>query len=200
MKNKKFRYSDLITTARVFLVAIFAFVLCFEPKIFGLWIGLILISIIFFSDFLDGVVARRIDAESKFGAFYDIVGDRITEIVILVPFIYLRIAHPIVIIYFIVKGFLIDYNRFVKFVESNNVPFKQLKSGISKFLVSHRVMRAAVGSSKLVLSYLYYTIIFYPEDGFKFLASIVAAITIIVSLLRTMPPFIESWFIKTQET
>lgn len=191
LNKENIRYSDLITTLRVVLVSIFGGVVAYYPTTFGLIPGLLLISFIFFTDTLDGIVARKRGEDSKYGAFYDIVGDRITEIALVIPFVYLRIASPLILIYFVSKGFLIDYLRFKRFSLSSDVPFKQLNNRINKFLVSSRFMRASYGLSKTIMIFAFYILIFKESDGLKFAAITISVFTVIVSLLRSLPAFIE---------
>ncbi len=191
MKLQNIRYSDLITTSRVFLVAIFAGILSFEPEVFKFIPGILLIAFIFFTDTLDGIVARKWKENSKFGAFYDIVGDRITEVTLLIPFTYLNIASPLILIYFVVKNFLIDYIRFKKFVQSDSVPFKQLNNKINSFLVSSRFMRASYGTSKMAMIFVFYSQIFYAQDWLNEFSTVVAIFTVAISFLRSAPSFIE---------
>lgn len=191
MKLKNIRVSNLITSSRILFVAIFAALVSFEPELFGLYIGLLIIGLIFFTDFLDGFVARKFEGESKFGAVYDIVGDRVAEVVLLVPFTYLNIASPLIIIYFVVKDFLIDYIRLKKFTRSNQVPFKQIDNRISKFLVSSRPMRSSYAILKMIMIFSFYFYIFEPSSDLETALIIISFITVVVSVLRTAPAMAE---------
>ena len=191
MKKNNFRYSDAITTARIIWVAIFSINICFKPQMFGLIPGLLLIAFIFATDALDGMVARKLGETSKSGAFFDIVADRITETALLVPFIYLKVASPIVLIFFLVKDFLVDHIRFKKFILASEVPFKQLTDPLNTFLVSSRFMRALYGALKMVMVFVFYALIFYTNADLKRIGTIVTVFTMLVALARTIPVFIE---------
>lgn len=188
--NSKLRYSDLMTTTRILAVGVFALVVSMNPTLLGLWPGLVILGLIFLTDGLDGQIARRFDGESKFGAFYDIVGDRVAETVLLIPFVFLQIAHPIVLIYFVTKDFLVDYKRMTTFIESEDVPFKQVKGPIAEFLTASRPMRFFYAVIKLVMIALFYVLIFDSRPELVSLASVIAMVTVITSLLRTIPSFV----------
>jgi len=95
--KEKLRLSNAISSVRVVLVAIFGAFWCFEPQIVGFIPGILLIAFIFFTDTLDGMVARYKKETSVMGSFYDIVGDRVTETGLLIPFVYLHIASPLLL-------------------------------------------------------------------------------------------------------
>lgn len=186
---KKFRLSDLITNSRIIGVGIFAIVVSYYPNFFGLVPGILIILLLILTDSLDGIVARKFDEESEFGSFYDIVGDRIAEIVFLLPYLKLDIISTVFPMYFIIKGFLVDYQRMYRYVRLGKVPFKQVKSKLSKFLVSSRIMRSSYGFLKTLMIVLFYVNIFKTGELFSKSATIVAIVTIVVSLFRTIPVF-----------
>jgi phosphatidylglycerophosphate synthase len=186
----KIRISDMVTTSRIVLIAVIVAVLSISPKTFGLFPGLIIILFTFLTDTLDGIVARALKEESKMGAFYDIVGDRIFETAMLVPFVYMQIASPFILIYFVIKNFLIDFQRFMEFAGSNKVPFKQLNSPLPKFLVSSPIMRSSYSVSKILMILSFYSLIFVDREELKIFAIVMSVITIVVSLLRAIPPFL----------
>jgi len=190
IKNKV-RYGDLIVVLRIVLVAIFSSIIAYSPTAFSLVLGILIIGFIFFTDTLDGIVARRFDRDSKFGGFVDILGDRITETALLIPFVFLNYASPLILIYFILKNFSIDFIRFKQFYYSGNVPFKQLQNNVYKFLVASRFMRACYGFSKMLMIFLFYTLIFRREEWLDNVATIVSIVTVVLSILRSAPAFIE---------
>lgn len=189
-EKKKLRLSDAMTTLRIIAVAIFALIISANPTIFGLIGGLVILALIFLTDGLDGQLARRFDGESKMGAFYDIVGDRIAETVLLVPFVYLQIANPFVLVFFICKDFLVDFQRFATYMQTSAVPFKQVHGPLATFLTASRFMRFFYAVIKLVMLGLFYLAIFDSSAAVADLAGIVALITVITATLRTLPSFV----------
>jgi CDP-diacylglycerol---glycerol-3-phosphate 3-phosphatidyltransferase len=189
---RKIRYSDLTSTLRIIFVCLFAAIISINQIFFGLQLGVLIIILIFLSDGLDGWLARKFDKQSRFGSFYDITADRITETVLLVPFVYLQIAHPLVLIFFIAKGFVVDYIRLKQFSLSKDVPFGQVQNPINKFLVSSRFMRFGYGFLKLLMIIIFYTAIFWVDFD-KNLIYLVSLATVIFAMLRTVPIFADYW-------
>lgn len=190
MKKRKVRISDLITTSRVIFVSGFVIALSLRPEVFGLIPGLIIIVLIFLTDTLDGIVARRLNEESKFGPFYDIVGDRIAEITMLIPFVYLRITSPIPLLYFVVKGFLVGYQRLQGFVQSGKQPFDQVNGKLLKFILKSPFMRQLYSVAKISMICLMYILIFRDTPDVRIITNSVTVITMVLSLVRTIPVFI----------
>lgn len=190
VKINVFNLANLITTTRIVIVAVFALIISANPQIFGFWFGALIIILIFTSDSLDGYIARKFGFDSEHGAFYDITGDRITEIVLLLPFLYLQIIDPLLPVYFVAKGFLIDYRRMKGYLQKNTVPFKQVEGRIRKLLVASRQMRAVYGFLKMLLVLLLYLTIFDKSENVQQLVNLTAFVTLLVSLSRTVPNFI----------
>ncbi len=189
MQTKHIRYADLMTTIRIITTFSFSLIISFKPTLFGFYIGEIIILLIYLTDGLDGFFARNIDKPSKFGAFYDITGDRIAEIVLLIPFVYLGILTPILPMYFITKGFLINYLRTKKFITTHKAPFEQSQNKLFVLLVKNRIMRNFYGITKLTLTLFLYASFFYNIKNSHI--SLLTTTVIITSLLRTFPAFID---------
>lgn len=187
--KRKVRISDLITTSRVIGVTIFSLIISYRPEFFGLIPGIVLILVIILTDFLDGMMARKLKETSEFGAFYDIVGDRITEIVMLLPYVYLGIASPIFPMYFVVKGFLVDYQRLYRYVRMRKSPFKQVRDKLSKFLVASPYIRSTYLISKIAMIILFYMRIFKESENLEFISIAVAVLAVVISISRTVPAF-----------
>lgn len=179
------RISDIFTTSRIVLVCIFAGIVSFNPSFFQFW-GIPIITIIFLTDSFDGWFARKYDKPDKSGSFYDITADRVTEIVFLIPFVFNQVASPLLIVYFVAKGFVIDHIRLRKYINTNKVPYEQGK-GLLFNLVKSRFMRAFYGFIKVVMVLLFYSRLVYPETISQPLTDWVALITVAVSIIRTIP-------------
>ncbi len=186
------RPADIITTFRWLLAVVLAVILLFSPGKLNICIGAAAVILIFFMDYLDGILARRFEGGSKNnveGAFYDIAGDRTVECVLQVPFVYAAILNPLVLIYYLSKNFMIDHIRYVSALKSRKAPFMQGKTRMFVGLVSSRIMRGLYGFMKvmmflLLLIAMYNTSLIHP-------ANMVAYITVFISVLRTAPVVIE---------
>lgn len=185
----KLRISDIFTTSRIVLAFLFSAILCFYPNLFGIW-GLLFITIIFATDMFDGWFARKFDRPAQSGAFYDITADRVTEVILLVPFIFLNIVNPLLLLYYITKDFLVDHQRLLKFIKTGEVPFKQGNSKLF-ILVKSRFLRALYGVLKLVMILLLYIRLINPVFLSMEIVNFVVIITVAVSIIRTIPAFIE---------
>ncbi|MEM4499744.1 MAG: CDP-alcohol phosphatidyltransferase family protein [Candidatus Woesearchaeota archaeon] len=184
------RIADLITLIRIFLGILFVSLVLIDKNFFNVISIIITIFIIIFLDALDGSASKKFDKPSKYGAFFDITGDRIIEILLIVPPSILGILNPIFLIYYVSKDFLVDYVRFVQYDMTKNVPYAQSKNKINKFLISSRLMRILYGGvCKLSFYFLAYLSLYIPR--LSIYANIVGYITIFVSLLRTLPVFID---------
>lgn len=190
--KKTFRYSDLVTTSRIILVGLFALVISFQPKTFGLIPGLILVLFIFLTDSLDGLIARKFNEKSEFGPFYDIVGDRVAEVAILIPFIYLRITTPIPLLYLLTRGYLVDYRRMYQYVLSKKAPFKQLKTKWASFLISSPFMRQIYLFSKILMAEVFYALIFLDDPTLRTVGDVIPFVVIAISLARTIPVYLDN--------
>lgn len=186
----KFKVSDFVTSSRILFVALFVITLIFSKTFFGLIFGAILILVIFLTDSLDGYIARRLKEASKLGAFYDIVGDRIAETALLIPFVYFGIASPLILIYYVLKNFLVDYHRFTEFIVTSDVPFDQVKNKLGKFLLKSGYMRSSYVILKIAMVELFYFVIFITDDRLRLASVIVGWLTVIISILRTLPSFL----------
>ena len=181
----KLRISDIFTTSRIVLVCIFTGVISFNQTFFQFW-GVPIIIVIFLTESFDGWFARKFDKPDKSGSFYDITADRVTEIVFLIPFVFNQVASPLLIVYFVAKGFVIDHIRMRKYMNTNKVPYEQGK-GVLFALVKSRFMRAFYGFIKVVMVLLFYSRLVYPDVISQSLADWVSLLTVIVSMIRTIP-------------
>lgn len=73
---------NAITAARLLLMPVFAGLLIAELW----WPALVVIAVVFATDWLDGFVARRTDSVSVLGSWLDPVADRLTVVVVAVAF------------------------------------------------------------------------------------------------------------------
>lgn len=181
----KYRISDYFSYLRIGLVVLFSIALCLWPYGFGIW-GIAMILIIFATDSIDGYFARKFDKPDQMGAFLDIASDRIVETTLLVPFVFLSVAHPFILIFFIAKGFTVDYFRLKKFVESGKVPFAQGKTLLFT-VVKSRFVRGVYGIVKLVLIIMFYNKLINLAVIPEIVYTIVIVLTLFLAVLRSIP-------------
>ena len=112
------------------------------------FINVVLLIAVFVLDAIDGVVARKFNESSRFGAVFDIAVDRITELTLWVMFTALGVIGLWVPVVFIVRGVVTDSIRAAQVAESGQAPFKMLTSRFGKWLVAGRFMRGFYGTLK----------------------------------------------------
>lgn len=112
----------------------------------------LLLLVVFASDAIDGIVARRRGSATVFGAVFDIAGDRVVENALWIVFADLGaigIWAPLLVM---TRGFLVDGVRSVALGEGRT-PFGEKtmqRSTVTRFLTASRFMRALYGVAKLV--------------------------------------------------
>ncbi|MEM4396180.1 MAG: CDP-alcohol phosphatidyltransferase family protein [Candidatus Woesearchaeota archaeon] len=193
------RLADLITLIRIFLGILFVSVVIIDKNFFNSISIILIIFTIIALDGLDGYVSKKFDKPSKYGAFFDITGDRIIEIILLIPPTVLGILNPLFLIYYVSKDFLVDYVRFVQYDLTKNVPYTQSKNKINKFLISSRFMRILYGGFCKIPFYVLAYLSFYHANLIIY-ANVLGYITIVVSLLRTIPVFIDFYEVYKHTT
>jgi CDP-diacylglycerol--glycerol-3-phosphate 3-phosphatidyltransferase len=101
-------------------------------------------------DGLDGIVARKLNLSSDFGAFFDIACDRITELVYIALFVTLKWIPFWVLAIFIIRGILVDGIRAMAGKEGKTAfgEKSMMQSQLGYFLTSSRFMRGSYGIIK----------------------------------------------------
>jgi CDP-diacylglycerol--glycerol-3-phosphate 3-phosphatidyltransferase len=94
------------------------------------------------SDGLDGYVARKRKETSRFGAMFDIAGDRIVEITMWIVLANLAMVPIWVPLMFVVRGTIVDAIRASQTRQRRESPFALMTSPLGKWLVAGRFMRA----------------------------------------------------------
>ncbi|WP_423919939.1 CDP-alcohol phosphatidyltransferase family protein [Frigoribacterium sp. 2-23] len=74
---------NAITALRFVLLPVFVVLIVQQHY----WSSMVVIAVVFFTDFLDGYIARRTNTTSALGAWLDPVADRVTVIVVVVAFV-----------------------------------------------------------------------------------------------------------------
>lgn len=138
---------------------------------------MLLIAIVFVSDGLDGYVARRQRSTSRFGAIFDIAGDRIVENALWVVFADLHLIGVWIPLMVLTRGFIVDGLRSLS-IADGGTPFgdnNMMRSAFTRWLTAGRFMRAFFGYAK--------------AGGFVFLTGLAA------SKLPDAPgTWVETWY------
>lgn len=141
--------ANIITLSRILLSFIVVFLLFFNNPEFYVS-AFLLTAIIIWFDGLDGYVARKFHEESKFGAFFDILGDRIVENIYWITFAcfhWIPLWIPIIVM---TRGLLTDGVRSMASQEGYT-PFGKntmMQSKIGKFIVASNFSRGLYAVAK----------------------------------------------------
>lgn len=111
-----------------------------------------LLLVVFASDAIDGIVARRRGSATVFGAVFDIAGDRVVENALWIVFADLGAIGVWAPLLVMTRGFLVDAVRSVA-LGAGRTPFGEKtmqRSAVTRFLTASRFMRALYGVAKLV--------------------------------------------------
>ena len=139
--------ANAITLARLLLLFVLLAMMYFAPPAWQLLDLPLLVAVVLF-DWLDGVVARRRNESTLFGAVFDIAVDRIVESVMWVVLAHLGLVPVWVPVYFIVRGHLTDSIRQVGASEGN-APYEMMRTRWGRALVVGKFMRAMSCGSKV---------------------------------------------------
>lgn len=115
---------------------------------YAFWITWVVIIL----DGIDGIVARKLDLTSDFGAFFDIACDRIIELIYISLFVVLKWIPFWILVVFLVRGILVDGIRGFALKEDKSAfgEKSMMESKIGYFLTSSRFMRASYGVIKVL--------------------------------------------------
>ena len=158
------------------------------------------ILIIFIMDSVDGIVARKKNQTSTFGAVFDIVADRIVENVFWIYFAYIGLVPIWMPIVVVTRGLLTDGVRSIALTEGK-APFEMMTIPWAQALTSSRISRSVYGIAKTVAFLLLPTVYVlqdtYPNNpitDYSALASLILAyIAVVMCLIRGIPVLIEGW-------
>ncbi len=164
-----------------------------------------LIAINILLDGLDGIIARKHQETSVFGALFDIAADRIIEITLWIILAKLNVASIWIAIIYLTRGILVDNLR-TPHANQGNMPFSIMRTSLGKFLVSSRTMRFASGFIKLTtFSWLFFiipasatwptTFITYG-DLFSWISNILIYTSVAICLARGIPVIMETIMCK----
>lgn len=143
--------ANLITLSRVVLLFV-SIALLYSGAYELALLATVLLLIVFASDAIDGIVARRRGSATVFGAVFDIAGDRVVENALWIVFADLGAIGVWAPLLVMTRGFLVDGVRSVA-LGAGRTPFGEKtmqRSTVTRFLTASRFMRALYGVAKLV--------------------------------------------------
>ena len=189
--------ANLITLIRMILALVVVGLLGFQTREIYITAA-VLTAIVIWFDGLDGYVARKFNESSRFGALWDIMGDRVVEMVYWIIFAtlgWLPVWFPIIVV---VRGFITDGFRSVAF-EKVFTAFgssTMMQSKIGKLLVASNLSRGLYAVSK-AFAFVFMIIGNIPvEFSGKHICLMIGIVCSYISLvfcvLRGLPVILES--------
>lgn len=139
--------ANLVTLSRLLLLLVVV-VLLYQPPGPAQLVAFGLLLIIFFSDALDGHIARKRNETSLLGALFDIAGDRIVELALWIVYADLGLVPIWVPLVFVVRGVAVDAIRGSSATAEGVAPFNLSKSVAARFLVRGRFVRGLYAAVK----------------------------------------------------
>ena len=161
---------------------------------------IVTILIIFIMDSVDGIVARKKNQTSTFGAVFDIVADRIVENVFWIYFAYIDLVPIWMPIVVVTRGLLTDGVRSIALTEGK-APFDMMTIPWARALTSSRISRSVYGIAKMMAFLLLPTAYVlqktyqdHPITDYSALVSLIFAyIAVVMCLIRGIPVLIDGW-------
>lgn len=132
--------ANLITLSRLLLLILVVF-LAYQGASPLQFLNVPLLILVFVTDGLDGYVARRRGEASKFGAMFDIAGDRIVELTMWIVLADLDLIPIWVPLVFVIRGTIVDAIRASQTTGRERSPFAMMETAVGRWLVAGRFMR-----------------------------------------------------------
>ena len=155
-------------------------------------------------DCVDGFIARRYSMESSFGAFFDIYSDRIIESLLWFLFYFKSLVGVDVIFLILIRIATVDLIRLLLFKSNGDVPFKQLNTKLSEFLISNKVIKFTYGSLKL---WTFSVLLFFSSvnndeltTNEKLLVNVSVYITVVFMIVRGLPVIFEYFYSRSSSS
>ncbi len=203
--------ANLLTILRMILCVIaIEFIFSGRPEfaIASIFLTLLVIAL----DGLDGVVARALNEQSKFGSVFDIIGDRVVENLYWIAFAVIGWVGAWVPMVVVARGIITDGLRSIALSQGYTAfgSSSMLQNKFCHFLTASRFSRAVYGTAK-ALAFLMVIIAYIPNieffDGMTMeqfvaydfiqpvliqIANILVYITVFMCILRGIPVIAES--------
>ena len=141
--------ANLITVVRLLLLFVVVGMVVAAPVDLAP-LSMVLVVVVFAGDGLDGWVARKRNSASRFGAVFDIAGDRVVEQVLWIAFAYLRAVPLWVPLLVVARGGLVDALRSLSYADGMTAFGEKtmMRSALSRWLTAGRFMRGLYGYAK----------------------------------------------------
>jgi phosphatidylglycerophosphate synthase len=197
--------ANLFTFFRIIVVIPIA-ILISKPTVTNLYVVLMLIALAFLTDGLDGLAARILKQETKYGALLDIIGDRVLETSLWLILAAQGLVPSIIGVIFIVRGTLTDTIRQQAYANSGVTPFAMMSSSLGKLIVSSRASRLLYGVIKIfTFCFAIYVLISRVNQSASYvqLYSVLqffAWASTIYNIVRALPVFAEAKIIFSRST
>ncbi len=190
--------ANAITLFRLFLT--FIVIALFRQDVYIDIACIVTILIIFILDSVDGIVARKQNQTSTFGAVFDIAADRIVENVLWIYFAAIGSISLWLPIAVVTRGFLTDGVRSIALTEGKTA-FEMSSAAWSRALTSSRFSRGLYGLTKmLAFIFLPAALVFntyYPEkpitNPFSLVSDIIAYVAVAMCIIRGIPVLVDGW-------
>ncbi len=126
---------NFLTIIRILLVPVFAILMTSEIKNAYTY-SLLILLIACFTDYLDGKLARKFNAVSKFGLFMDPLADKLLVLATFIIFLQIDIFSDIVLPWMVILIFLRDFLVTILRLLMKKYDISMITSNISKFKTS----------------------------------------------------------------
>ena len=181
--------ANFITVFRIFLAFVTYGILIHTDLIY---LAFVFTGFVILGDFFDGLVARKFNESSKFGAWLDIAGDRIIELGYWIVFVSQNLISPWIALVFLTRGIIVDGIRsFAQ--EQGYTAFGEntmMGSKLGKFIVSSNFSRFSYAVSKVIAFCL--VILSIKHQEIKLFGDIFVYISLVFCVLRGLPVLLES--------
>ncbi len=160
----------------------------------------VIIGVIFILDAVDGIVARKQNQTSTFGAVFDIAADRVIENVFWIYFATRGLVHVWMPVAVVTRGFLIDGVRSMALTDGKT-PFEMMSIPWTRVLTSSRISRLFSGFSKALAFLCLATMALLQNASlneaflniFSATSTTIATIAVAICLIRGFPVLIDGW-------
>ncbi len=188
--EKFWNIANIITLIRILLILVVVQLISIESVEMRMFLIFLTILIIFM-DSLDGWVARKLKIATRYGAVFDIVGDRLTENIYWLMFAVIGIVPIWVPIIFLFRSFFVDSLRADALARKKNVKraFDLVKTNIGKAFVSSNISRSGYGFLKALSFALGIYIYTFPEPLLTTIFNIVVVLTVALCIIRGVMSF-----------
>ena len=146
---------------RIILIFCAIVLLFHDGSRYCIW-GIMVLLLAFLLDGVDGIIARKFDANNKIGSLIDTLGDRITENILLVFLVYKNLIPLFVPLIFISRAFISDFIRLLAFQKGIST-FSVNTSLLGRCLVASKTSRTIYLILKFIVFLLGSFVITYPD-------------------------------------